>query len=519
MMNRNKMLESLRSTDEFDVIVIGGGASGLGTALDSCLRGYKTLLLEQHDFAKGTSSRSTKLAHGGVRYLKQGDVAMVREALRERGLMKENAPHLVHDQKFIVPVYDWWDAPLYTTGLKVYDVMSGKLGLGASEMISKESTLEHIPNLNQEGLRGGVRYYDGQFDDARYAITLALTINDYGGTILNHVKVTGLLKDEEEKICGVNAKDTLSDEIFEIKGKVVVNATGVFVDKILKMDNEEHKRMVSPSQGVHIILDKEFLQGASSIMVPRTSDGRVLFAVPWYDKIVVGTTDTPLKKVSHEPRALEEEIDFILKTAAQYLNKTPTRADVKSVYAGLRPLVKKQKAETKNISRSHKIVVSDSKLITIVGGKWTTYRQMAEDAVNTIERVGRWEPVKCITREVLLHGYKKGMDRSDVRSVYGNDLSKIEELSDNVPSLKKKLHKDLPYTFADIYWGTEFEMAMTLEDALARRTRCLLLNAKASIKIAPKVAKLMSGILGKDEEWENEEVKKYKKLAKGYLLS
>lgn len=519
MMNRKKMLKKIKASDKFDVIIIGGGASGLGAALDSTLRGYKTLLLEKYDFAKGTSSKSTKLAHGGVRYLKQGDVGMVREALRERGLMKENAPHLVHDQKFIVPVYDWWDAPLYTTGLKVYDVMSGKLGLGPSEMISKEKTLKHIPNLNQEGLIGGVRYYDGQFDDARFAISLAHTIVDYEGVVLNYADVVGLNKDENQKINGLTFYDTLNDKTYTVNTDMVINATGVFVDEIMNLDDENHTSMVSPSQGVHVILDKDFLKGQSSIMVPRTSDGRVLFAVPWYDKTIVGTTDTKIDTVDIEPRALEEEIEFILKTAAKYLTMAPKRSDVRSIYAGLRPLVKKQSEETKNISRSHKIAKSSSNLITIVGGKWTTYRQMAEDAIDFLEKVANWEGVKCITKDVLLHGYKKNVDRSDVRSVYGNDIKKINTLMEEMPSLSKKLHNDLPYTYGDIYWGTKYEMAMTIEDVLSRRTRSLLLNAKASIEVAPEVAKLMAGILKEDKEWESKQLEDYKAIAEGYILS
>ncbi|OHX65654.1 glycerol-3-phosphate dehydrogenase/oxidase [Flammeovirga pacifica] len=516
MEKRIKIIEQIKNTEKYDVIVIGGGATGLGTALDATLRGYKTLLVEGLDFAKGTSSRSTKLAHGGVRYLKQGDVSMVREALRERGLMKENAPHLVHDQKFIVPVYDWWDAPVYTTGLKVYDVMAGKLGLGPSEMISKEETLKLIPNLNEEGLMGGVRYYDGQFDDARLAITLMQTINDYEGDIINYMKVTELLKDEGN-IIGVTVQDQESNEIIDIKADNVINATGVFVDQILKMDNVDAVPTVSPSQGVHIILDKEFLKGSSSIMVPRTDDGRVLFAVPWYDKIVVGTTDTPMDEVSSEPIALEEEIEFILKTAKKYLHKEPKREDVKAVFAGLRPLMKSTDQDTKKISRSHKIVKSLSGLITVVGGKWTTYRQMAEDVVDFMEKKNEDIGVKCITRDVLLHGYKKGVDRLDVRSVYGNDLHKIEELIAEKPELGKPIHEKLPYRWAEVHWGVINEQARTVEDILSRRTRSLLFDAKSSLEAAPEVAVYISDLLEKEEGWVDNQIDEFKALVDNYL--
>ncbi|MBB3696234.1 FAD-dependent oxidoreductase [Flammeovirga yaeyamensis] len=512
---RNEIIQKIKTTNEYDVVVIGGGATGLGTALDSTLRGYKTLLLEAYDFAKGTSSRSTKLAHGGVRYLKQGDVSMVKEALRERGLMKENAPHLVHDQKFIVPVYDWWDAPVYTTGLKVYDVMAGKLGLGPSEMISKEETLKMIPNLNEEGLIGGVRYYDGQFDDARLAITLMQTIIDFEGDVINYTKVTGLLK-EDNILKGVEVEDQETGESIQVNAKNVINATGVFVDTILKMDNEDALPSVSPSQGVHIILDKEFLKGSSSIMVPRTDDGRVLFAVPWYDKIVVGTTDTPMEEVSIEPVALEEEIEFILKTAKKYLHKEPKREDVKAVFAGLRPLMKSTDEDTKKISRSHKIVKSQSGLITVVGGKWTTYRQMSEDVINFMERKNEDIGVKCITKDVLLHGYKKDVDRLDVRSVYGNDLPKIELLIKNDPSLNKYIHPDLPYRWAEVKWGVENELARTVDDILSRRTRSLLFDAKASLEASSKVAEFMADLLGKDEAWIENQITSFKKLVDNY---
>ena len=297
----------------WDVLVIGGGATGLGTALDATTRGFKTLLLEQSDFAKGTSSRSTKLVHGGVRYLAQGDISLVLEALHERGLLRQNAPHLVKNQKFIIPNYTWWSGPFFTIGMKVYDMMSGKLGLGSSEKISKEETLKAIPNLDEKDLIGGVIYYDGQFDDSRLAINLTQSIIENDGVALNYFKVINLLKDNDDLICGVVAKDMESGESFEIKSKSVINATGVFVDDILKMNDPNAKKIIRPSQGVHIILDKSFLQSDAAIMIPKTSDGRVLFAVPWHGKVILGTTDTPLDEHSLEPQALDEEIEFILK--------------------------------------------------------------------------------------------------------------------------------------------------------------------------------------------------------------
>jgi glycerol-3-phosphate dehydrogenase len=385
-MNRDYMVKTLEAQPDkiWDIVIIGGGATGLGAGVDAASRGYDTLLLEQSDFAKGTSSRSTKLVHGGVRYLAQGDIALVLEALHERGLLRQNAPHLVKNQSFIIPNYVWWDGPFYTVGMKVYDMMAGKLGLGPSEHISKAQTLKSIPNLSEKDLSGGVIYYDGQFDDARLAINLAQTMVQNKGTAINYFKVTGLLKSDEDMVAGVTARDEETGKSYKIKAKVVVNATGVFVDDILKMDDNDARKTIRPSQGVHVILDESFLQSDSAIMIPKTSDGRVLFAVPWHGKVVVGTTDTPIDESSLEPRALEEEIDFILNTAAQYLKKEPKRDDVLSIFAGLRPLAAPQddKSETKEISRGHKLIVSESGLVTMTGGKWTTYRKMGEDLID-----------------------------------------------------------------------------------------------------------------------------------------
>ena len=327
--------------------MIGGGATGLGVALDGISRGYKTLLLEQVDYAKGTNSRSTKLVHGGVRYLAQGNIALVREALFERGLLLRNAPHLVKNQDFIIPNYDWWGGPYYTIGLTMYDLLAGKLSLGASVHLSKQETLRRLGNLKPDGLRGGVLYHDGQFDDARLAINLAQTAVEQGGTLLNHFDVRGLLKDASGKIAGVRAADQETGQLYELPAKVVVNATGIFVDEILQMDKPGTRKLVRPSQGVHIVLDKSFLPGDDAIMIPKTDDGRVLFAVPWHGRVVLGTTDTPLKEYSAEPQALEEEIEFILRTAARYLTRAPQRSDALSVYAGLRPLAAPQGDSTK----------------------------------------------------------------------------------------------------------------------------------------------------------------------------
>jgi glycerol-3-phosphate dehydrogenase len=518
-MNRQKMLDAVASERGYwDVIIIGGGASGLGIAVDSASRGYRTLLLEQDDFSKGTSSRSTKLVHGGVRYLQQGNVTLVLEALRERGLLIQNAPHLVHNQSFIVPNYDWWEGPFYGVGMKVYDMLAGKLGLGPSKNLSLKKTLELLPTLEPDGLRGGVIYFDGQFDDSRLAINLVQTAFDNGATLINYMKVTGLIK-SRNMVDGVKVKDTLSGDEHEINARVVVNATGVFTDDVIKMDDPTAKPMIAPSQGVHLIVDKKFLPGDSAIMVPHTDDGRVLFAVPWHDKIILGTTDTPVQERSTEPKAFEAEIEFILKHASRYLTGNPTRSDVRSVFAGLRPLVKAQDARsTSAISRDHTLIVSPSGLVTLTGGKWTTYRKMAQDAVDHAAIVAGLNATDCVTENMRIHGWLKNIDKSDPLHYYGSDRVALRKLIDYDMELGEKLHDRLPYLKASVVWAVRSEMAMTVEDVLSRRTRAILLDAKASVEIAPVVAKLMAKEAGYSKSWQKEQVEQYNQLAKSYIL-
>jgi glycerol-3-phosphate dehydrogenase len=518
-MNRNEMVKRVEEFDGFwDVLIVGGGATGLGAAVDAASRGYKTLLLEMHDFSKGTSSRSTKLVHGGVRYLQQGNISLVLEALHERGLLIQNAPHLVRNQSFIVPNYEWWDGPFYGVGMKVYDLLAGKLGLGPSKMLSKEETMEKIPTLESEGLRGGVIYYDGQFDDSRLAINLVQTAVDYKATMINYMKVTGLQK-SGDLVSGVTAKDMETGKEHNINARVVINATGVFTDSILKMDDPDARDILSLSQGVHLVLDKEFLPGDSAIMVPQTEDGRVLFAVPWHNKVVVGTTDTPVDTPTLEPRALEEEVGFILKHAAQYMSKDPKREDVLSVFAGLRPLVKPAEDKgTAAISRDHFLVVSTSGLVTITGGKWTTYRKMAEDTINQASMVAGLEEKECVTKNMRIHGWLKNVDRNDPLHVYGEDVVGIKKLVDEKSELGDQLSEKLPHIKAEVIWAARKEMARTVEDFLSRRTRSLLLNAKASIEMAPEVARLMAEELGFDENWQTDQVETYSALAEEYTL-
>jgi glycerol-3-phosphate dehydrogenase len=495
------------SDKEWDLAIIGGGATGLGTAVDAASRGFRTILLEQHDFAKGTSSRSTKLVHGGVRYLQQGNIKLVTEALHERGILRKNAPHLVKDQSFIVPNYKWWEGPYYGIGLKVYDWMAGSLGLGPSRILSKEETLELAPTLGAEGLRGGVLYHDGQFDDARLAISLAKTAAEQGATLLNYCRVDGLLKNTGKKITGVQATDSLSGAVHIIKARAVVNATGVFADSILHMDDPASKPVIAPSQGVHIVLDAAFLPGETAILVPHTDDGRVLFAVPWHGRIIVGTTDTPVTRPSLEPIALPEEIDFILAQISRYLTKPPDRKDILSVFAGLRPLVKSSSKKTAELSRDHLITVAGSGLITIAGGKWTTYRRMAEDTVNTAIAKAGLADKACVTSNLPIYGWN------------GSETAAIMKLIEQEPALGERIHPRLENTRAEIVQAAREELCVTVEDALSRRTRALLLDARAAIEAAPLIAGLLAGELGHDAAWQQQQIAEFGKLAKGYLTS
>jgi glycerol-3-phosphate dehydrogenase len=519
---RNQLLNNLSNlAKEWDIIVVGGGATGLGTALDAASRGYQTLLLEQADFAKGTSSRSTKLVHGGVRYLAQGNIGLVREALYERGLLLKNAPHLVKNLSFIIPNYHWWEGVFYTVGLGIYDLLAGKLSFGRTKHISKKELLNRLPGTESKGLYGGVVYHDGQFDDSRLAINLAQTALEQGATMLNYFRVTGLVKKGNGTISGVLTTDLETGMTYQLKAKAVINATGVFVDDLLQMDKPEKKPLVRSSQGVHLVIERSFMPAHDALMIPKTDDGRVLFVVPWHDKLVVGTTDTPLDKHSLEPVALEAEIEFILNTAAKYLTKAPTRKDVLSVFAGLRPLAAPEggSSKTKEISRSHKLIVSESGLITITGGKWTTYRKMAEDTIDKAIQIAGLIPQACKTKDLPIHGSTEVIDWDDHLYVYGSDRDKVLSLVNENSGWGSKLHPKYDYLQVEVIWAVRYEMARTVEDVLARRVRLLFLDAQAAREAASIVASLMGGELKKDTSWQKEQVEAFNNLAKTYLLS
>jgi glycerol-3-phosphate dehydrogenase len=518
-MNRNEMLKQVRErTEPWDMIIVGGGATGAGVAVDAATRGYATLLLEQHDFGKGTSSRSTKLVHGGVRYLEQGNVSLVMEALKERGLLRQNAPHLVSELPFIVPSYSWWEGPFYGIGLKVYQVLSGKYGFGPSELVSKEETLKRLPNVNAEGLTGGVIYYDGQFDDTRLLINLVTTAAEQGATLLNYAKVTALHKGDDDIVNAVSWENVETGEAFQAQARVVVNATGPFTDAVRHMAEPEAAKLIAPSQGAHLVLDRSFLPGDTAIMVPHTSDGRVMFAIPWHGHTLVGTTDTPMTDAPIEPVAQEQEIHFMLETAALYLEKKPTKADILSVFAGIRPLAKAgEGSNTAALSRDHTIHIDRSGLVSIAGGKWTTYRNMAHDCVDQAATLADLPDKECVTKTLNVHGYHTNAAKFGDLSFYGSDAPAILKLVDEDETLGRKLDAELPYIEAEVIWAAREEMARTVEDVLARRTRALFLNAKAAVRMAPRVSAILAKELGHDEKWQADQVEKFNQVAAGFV--
>jgi glycerol-3-phosphate dehydrogenase len=519
----------IRATDAahtiWDMIVIGGGATGVGIAVDAASRGYSVLLLEQHDFGKGTSSRSTKLVHGGVRY-QQGNISLVREALEERAILLSNAPHVVHDLAFIIPCPNWWQAFFYGTGLKLYDLLAGKHNLAKSKRLKRSAVLAHIPTLDSDQCAAGILYHDGQFDDARLLINLAQTAVRHGACLLNYAPVVGLVKDASGRISGVRWRDAESDSEHTSQARVVINATGPFCDAVRRMSHPQVRPIVAASQGVHIVLPRHFLPGSTAMMVPKTSDGRVVFLIPWHDAVVLGTTDTAIPSVTTEPRPQTQEIDFLLETVAAYLPKSPTRNDIQSVFTGIRPLVLKQAGKrTSQLSRDHTIEVSDEGLLTITGGKWTTYRRMAEDCVNRAVAVGSLSQQPCVTRSVAISG-SPNADQAGVNlptvskdlSVYGSEAASVQLLGQTLPAGNQRLDARVAVSTAQVLWAVRHEMARSVEDVLARRTRALFINVAAAVAIAPRVAELMAEELGKDLRWQAEQISQFHETAAKFRI-
>lgn len=490
-MNREEMILSLEKNADFDIVVIGGGASGLGSALDAASRGYRTLLIEAEDFGKATSSRSTKLVHGGVRYLAQGNFKLVSIALKERGYLLKNAPALTRSLPFVIPTYSHISKWYYGIGLRLYDLMSGKLSIGSTKWLSKTETEKRLPGIKTKGLKGGILYYDGQFDDARLLIAMAKTAHEEGAMVLNYCRLTGFLK-EENKISGITFEDVLSAKAYTVKTKAVINATGIFCEEVMRLDNEEQEPLLSCSQGVHLVFDKSILPAEAALMVPKTTDKRVLFAIPWHNKLLVGTTDTPVVGIAYEPVPLEEEVDFVLENLNRYLQQPVSKKDIKSKFAGLRPLIKKKgEKNTALLSRDHTIMVSNSRLVTLTGGKWTTYRRMAEEAVDNASFVSKLPKKKCITKDILLTGNPP-------------------------PGEQDFLHQGFSLSKAVIKYFVDTEMARTVEDILARRTRILFLDAQQAREAAPHVADWMAEILDKSDLWKNDQIKAFEQLAAQY---
>ena len=519
-MNRDEMLARIaRQQQPWDLVIIGGGATGAGIAVDAASRGYSVALLEQSDFGKGTSSRSTKLVHGGVRYLQQGNVSLVKEGLLERSRLRRNAPHLVTSLSLIIPAYDWWERPWYGTGLKLYDLLAGRSEFGRSRVVSREEALRVVPTLHPERLRGGVLYQDGQFDDARLLVHLVWTASEQGASLLNYARVSGLSKNSAGAIDGVIAQDLEAGRELRLPARVVVNATGAFADQVRQLAAPGIERIIAPSQGTHIVLPRAFLPGETAIMVPRVGDGRVMFAIPWRGHTLVGTTDTPIAAVSLDPRPLDQEVDSLLATAGRYLRQPPSRSDVLSVFTGIRPLVSgKQTQVTAALSRDHTIEVDPSGLVTTTGGKWTTYRRMAEDTVDRAVAVGHLPQRPSATASLRVHGYDLEAARHGDLRTYGADAVAITALVSQDGTLAERLHPTLPSIAAEVVWAARFEMARTVEDVLARRMRALFLNARAAIDAAPRVAALLARELTRDAAWEREQLTSFRTLAETYIL-
>ena len=501
---RAEILARLGEDAVYDVAVVGGGSTGLGIALDAAMRGLKVVLLESHDFAKGTSSRSTKLVHGGVRYLGQGNVSLVREALHERRTLLHSAPHIAQPLAFVVPAYRWWEKPFYGVGLKLYDQLAGDAGLGKTQLLGSQATLSLIPAARTQGLRGGVLYWDGQFNDARLAIAIARTAALHGALLVNYCRVEALLY-EGGRIAGLSCTDTLRGTPYRVRSQCVINASGVWVDALREKDAQQEsaaafKPLVAPSQGVHLVVDRSFLQGDTALMVPKTSDGRVLFAVPWLGKVILGTTDTPRQDLSREPQAFKKEVDFILGEAGNYLRRAPKRADVRSIWVGLRPLVKHQdEQDTKTLSREHTVAISRSGLVTVTGGKWTTYRVMAQDVLAACQeaRLLAILPL-CTTQQVRMVGTPPA--QASVASLslppglhsYGSEHLLVQSL----PGADRWICPGL--SEAMVRFALRYEYALTVEDVLARRSRLLFLDAQQAAAVASQVAALIHEELGQD---------------------
>jgi glycerol-3-phosphate dehydrogenase len=516
MIKRSDLLNKIKDTKQFDVVIIGGGAVGLGAGLDASSRELKTLVIEKYDFAKGTSSRSTKLLHGGVRYLAQLHFNLVKDSLREKERLYNNAPHLTKDCEFIIPCYKYFDMLFYRAGLFLYDVLAGFPKGHTSGFLSKAALIKKYPNIKQQGLVGGIVYHDGIFDDARLALSLSRSIIALKSFAINYCEAIDFIK-ENGKIVGVVVKDRLSGEEFTVSSSCVLNATGIFSDEIRNIDQPNSPAIVQQAQGVHIVVDKKHFNSAESLLIPKTDDGRVLFTVPWHGEVLVGTTDTKVEESKIEPVAFKEEINFIIGNINKYLEKPITEKDILSIYAGIRPLIKQDSSNTSAISREEKMVLSQSNLVSVIGGKWTSYRRMSEKVVDFLIANKLVKAGKSNTANLQLHGFLK---REYVEILddhirqYGSDLKILKTLEGN----EEKIHPKMPFTKAQVLYALRYEQAQTVDDVLARRTRALFLNAKYAKEAAQTVAEIMAKELGKNQAWIKEQVAYFEDVAKNYIV-
>lgn len=524
--SRDSLLTEVRGRDRpWDVLIIGGGSTGTGAALEAATRGYDTLLVERGDFGQGTSSRSTKLVHGGVRYLQQGRLGLVLEALRERSRLLRNAPHVVHSRPFLVPACRWWERPYYGLGLKLYDLLSGPHNLESSRLLSGPAAADRVPNLERNALRGGVLYHDGQFDDARLVVTLVRSLLDAGGVPLNYVEVEDLLHEAEDgdagrRVAGVVARDRESGREMILRARSVINATGPYADAVRRLEDPEVGRLIRPSRGTHLVFDREILGGNTALMVPRTRDGRVLFAIPWHHRVLVGTTDVPVDDVPERPRPEPREVSYLLEHLDRYLREPPSAGDIRSVFAGIRPLATAgdgDAGDTADLSRDHRIVASDSGLVSVVGGKWTTYREMGEDTIDRAAEIAGLPERESVTRELRLHGADRDAGGEAPWRVYGSDADEVRSLAEREPGMGELLHPRLPFRAAQVTWAARHELARTVEDVLARRTPSLFLDARAAAEAAPRTARLLARELDRPGTWAREQVARFRELARGYL--
>ncbi|MEM9643804.1 MAG: FAD-dependent oxidoreductase [Planctomycetota bacterium] len=514
--DRDTALKQIRQrSDPWDVIIIGGGATGVAAAMDAASRNLHTLLVERFDFGQGTSSRSTKLVHGGVRYLQQGNLTLVRDALQERSLLARNAPHTVHALPFIIPCANWFSRLYYWIGLKLYDLLGRSAPFTRSRALSADAVEKRLPTLRRQWVRGGVQYSDGQFDDARLLIDMASTAAEQGGCLVNHANVTNLRKDHSGRIIGVQIRDEETGLTADVQGRAVINATGPFCDAVRQRDLAESEPLVAASQGVHLTLPKRFFPGDAALMIPKTSDGRVLFVIPWLDHVLVGTTDTAIPEAVAEPQARQQEIDFLLSTAGEYLNEAPSRTDVLSVFVGIRPLVMNDpSARTASLSRDHQVVVSDTGLISITGGKWTTVRKMAEDVIDRAIQSAGLTGNPCVTKDLHITATREKEKRHLAITGAAPAAATVSEKEVSIE--EQRIHANFPETTADVIRAVRFEMARTVEDFLARRSRALFLNASASVEMAPRVASIMAEELKRDQQWEAQQVANFAELAATY---